>query len=975
MSKTDDSKAAAADSGVDYKSTLALPKTDFPMRAGLPKKEPEWLERWAKMDIYGQLRQKGKDGTRETFSYHEGPPYANGEAHMGHALNRILKDMVVRSQQMMGKDVPFVPGWDCHGLPIEWKIEEKYRKAGKNKDEVPIADFLQECRDFANHWIDVQKEVYLRLGNIGEWDNPYKTMDFGSEATIVREFHKFVEKDLVVQGSKPVMWSAVERTALAEAEVEYHDKISSTIWVGFPVVEGPDDLIGTEVLIYTTTPWTIPANRGIAYNDSIAYGIYEIKSVGEEALAEVGKCYVLADSLAPQVAEASKIEEWTRLGDGPSMSGVKCSHPFRGQGYDFEVPLIPGDHVTQEEGTGFVHTAPSHGADDYIVGQKFGLEVPHMVDENGIYYDDVPLFGGKTVIHADGKKAGKFGDANSSVIEVMKGVGALVGLGHLEHSYPHSWRSKAPLIFRNTVQWFIALDKPVAAFDGKTLRELALSEIDRVEWFPAKGQARIRAMVANRPDWVISRQRSWGVPLAVFVSKSTGEILKDPAVTKRISDAIEQDGTVAWFTSDSERFLGNEHAAEDYDRVDDILDVWFDSASTHAFVLDGRDDLQWPANLYLEGSDQHRGWFQSSLLQSCGTRGRAPYDQVLTHGFILDDKGFKMAKSGGNAMSPEKLTKQFGAEIIRLWAASSDYRDDLTIGDEVVKGVTDAYRKLRNTMRFMLGNLDGFSDDERIDVSQMPELERLMLSRLQELDVLVRQAYTEYDFPRVFHTLFNFATTELSAFYFDIRKDALYCDRADSVVRRSCRTVVDETFRCLTTWLAPMMCFTMEEVWLSRFPGDENSVHLQDFPEVPAVWADAELTAKWEHVKNLRRVVTGALEVERREKRIGSSLEAAPQVFVSDASILAAMAGIDVAEVVITSQATLSEGEGPGDAFRLDDVPGVAVVPGLASGDKCQRSWKILPDVGSNPDYPTLSARDADAVAWLKENGEVSVGA
>lgn len=972
MSQTDDSKAASEKEGaVDYKNTLSLPKTDFPMRAGLPQKEPQWLERWDELDIYGRLRAKATQEDRETFTYHEGPPYANGEAHLGHALNRILKDMVVRSQQMMGKDVPFVPGWDCHGLPIEWKIEEKYRKAGKNKDEVPIADFLQECRDFANHWIDIQKQVYLRLGNIGEWDNPYKTMDFASEAVIVREFHKFVEKGLVFQGSKPVMWSAVERTALAEAEVEYHDKISSTIWVGFPVVEGPPELKDAEVLIYTTTPWTIPANRGIAYSDDIAYGLYEVKAVGEEALAMVGKRYVLADRLAPAVAEASKIDEWKRVGDVPPLSGVKCAHPFRGKGYDFDVPLIPGDHVTDDEGTGFVHTAPSHGADDYIVGQKFGLEVPQMVDENGVYFDHVPLFGGKTVIHADGKRAGKFGDANSSVIEVLKETGALAGLGHLEHSYPHSWRSKAPLIFRNTAQWFIALDKSIEEFGGDTLRQRALSEIDRVEWFPAKGQARIRAMVENRPDWVISRQRSWGVPLAIFVSKSTGEVLSDPTVTERIAKAIEEEGIVAWFTSDSERFLGNEYSAEDYDRVDDILDVWFDSASTHAFVLEGRENLQWPANLYLEGSDQHRGWFQSSLLHSCGTRGRAPYDQVVTHGFILDNKGLKMAKSGSNAMPPDKLTKQFGAEIIRLWAASSDYQNDLTMGDEVVKGAVDAYRKLRNTMRFMLGNLDGFTEDERIDISEMPELERLMLHRLSELDELVRKSYTEYEFSRVFHTLFNFATTELSAFYFDIRKDALYCDRSDSVVRRSCRTVMDEVFRRLTTWLAPMMCFTMEEVWLSRFPGDENSIHLLDFPETPAAWSDPGLATKWEDVKDLRRVVTGALEVERREKRIGSSLEAAPEVFVSDPSLVAAMSGIDLAEIAITSQAILSEGEGPSEAFRLEEVSGVAVVPKLAEGEKCERSWKILPDVGSNPDYPTLSARDADAVAWLAKNGAI----
>lgn len=970
MSQQDESKNDGEAGVVDYKSTLALPQTEFPMRAGLPKREPTWLERWEKMDIYNQLRAKNTDGSRETFSYHEGPPYANGEAHMGHALNRILKDMVVRSQQMMGKDVPFVPGWDCHGLPIEWKIEEKYRKAGKNKDDVPVAEFMAECRDFADHWIDVQKEVYLRLGNIGEWDNPYKTMDFSSEACIVREFHKFVEKGLVSEGSKPVMWSAVERTALAEAEIEYHDKISSTIWVKFDVVEGAGALEGAKVLIYTTTPWTIPANRGIAFSETIKYGVYEVKSVGEESLALVGEKIVLADGLAASVAEAAGIEEWTRTADCPDLSGVKCAHPFRGQGYDFDVPLIPGDHVTDEEGTGFVHTAPSHGADDYIVGQKFGLEVPHMVDDSGVYYDHVPIFGGKTVIHADGKKAGKFGDANSSVIGVMKDVNALLAQGHIEHSYPHSWRSKAPVIFRNTAQWFIELDQPMEDLGGETLRQRALSEIDRVEWFPARGQARIRAMVEKRPDWVVSRQRTWGVPLAIFQNKETGKVLVDKAVNERIAEAIAEEGVAAWHTSDAGRFLGNEYKAEDFDQINDILDVWFDSGTTHAFVLEGRENLKWPANLYLEGSDQHRGWFQSSLLESCATRGRAPYDQVLTHGFILDDKGFKMSKSGNNAMVPEQLIKQYGAEIIRLWAASSDYRDDLTIGNEVIKGVADSYRKLRNTMRYMLGNLHDFEESERIDVTEMPELERLMLHRLWELDALVRDAYSKYEFGRVFHTLFNFATNELSAFYFDIRKDSLYCDRSDSVTRRSCRTVLDETFRALTAWLAPVMVYTMEETWVSRF-GDEGSIHLQDFRAIPSAWQDDALAIKWESVKSLRRVVTGALEVERREKRIGSSLEAAPTVFVTDEKIVTAMEGVDLAEIAITSQATIKDGAAPAGAFVLDDVPGVAVVPGLAEGEKCQRSWKILTDVGSNPDYPTLSARDADTVAWLKEKGVI----
>ncbi|TNE58421.1 MAG: isoleucine--tRNA ligase [Alphaproteobacteria bacterium] len=971
MTNTELPEAAAenAEGTVSYKDTVFLPKTDFPMRAGLPQREPIWLERWEKMDLYNRLRAQSKG--RKTFTLHEGPPYANGEAHVGHAFNRILKDIVVRSQQMMGKDAAFVPGWDCHGLPIEWKIEEKYRKSGKNKDEVPVADFIKECHDFANHWTEVQGALFQRLGAIGDWEHPYKTLQFEAEAQILREFHKFLMKGLVYQGSKPVMWSAVERTALAEAEVEYHDKISATIWVKFPVVKGPDALKDTSVVIYTTTPWTIPGNRAVAYSETVAYGLYEVKAVEEDSLAKVGERLALADALAGDVASAAKITDLERLGDCPELADVICAHPFAGSGYEFPVPLLPGDHVTDEEGTGFVHTAPGHGAEDYEVGRKFGLEVPQTVDENGVYYEHVPLFGGKTVIHADGKRAGKFGEANKLVSEELIERGAMLANGHLEHSYPHSWRSKAPLIFRNTPQWFIALDKEINdEYGPTTLRQRALSEIDRVEWFPKRGHDRIYAMVENRPDWVISRQRTWGVPLGVFKHKETGELLKDEKVNERIAEAFEKEGITAWHTSEASRFLGNDYAAEDYEKVDDILDVWFDSASTHAFVLDKRPDLTWPADLYLEGSDQHRGWFHSSLLESCGTRGRAPYDQVLTHGFILDEKGYKMAKSGTNAMPPDKVTSQYGAEILRLWTASSDFTDDTKLGNEVIKGAVDAYRKLRNTARFLLGSLAVFDESERVAVSDMPELERYMLHRLAELDELVRHNYAVYDFNRVFHTLHNFATTELSAFYFDIRKDSLYCDRPDSLRRRACRTVLDHIFHCWTKWLAPILVFTMEEVWLSRFGDDKDqTIHMEVFPDIPADWRDEALAAKWKTLRELRRVVTGALEVERREKRIGSSLEANPQVYVSDAKYVAALEGIDLAEVSITSQASLIEGAAPEGAFTLPEVAGVSVVPQKAEGGKCERSWRILPEVGSDPDYPTLSLRDADAVRFLRDQG------
>jgi isoleucyl-tRNA synthetase len=934
--------------GRDYRDTLFLPTTDFPMKAGLPVREPEWLARWEKLGLYERLREEAKG--RETFVLHDGPPYANGDIHIGHALNKILKDVVVRSQQMMGKDAAYVPGWDCHGLPIEWKIEEKYRKKGKNKDEVPPLEFRRECREFAQHWVDVQREQFKRLGVSGEWNNPYLTMSFDAEAKIVEEFQKFLMNGSLYRGSKPVMWSVVEKTALAEAEVEYHDHVSHTIWVKFPVVGG-GALDGASIVIWTTTPWTIPANRAISFSLSIAYGLYEVS----------GEKLVLADALAEQVKKDASIESWTRLRDvtADELANVICAHPFRGQGYDFDVPLLAGDHVTEEAGTGFVHTAPGHGQDDYMIWvENFGSKgIPETVNEEGGYYDHVPLFAGKFVLTRQGKE----GNANAAVIEELEKAGALLAKGKVTHSYPHSWRSKAPLIFRNTPQWFVSMDAKIEAAGGKPFRQVALEEIEKVRWVPARNRNRIHAMVETRPDWVLSRQRAWGVPLTLFVNKSDGSLLRDEKVNARIVEAVAKEGADAWFEHPASDFLGNDYKTDDYERVTDILDVWFDSGSTHAFVLEAR-GMPSPADLYLEGSDQHRGWFQSSLLESCGTRGRAPYKQVLTHGMTLTDKGLKMSKSLGNAIEPEAIIKQNGADILRLWVASTDYWEDHNIGNEIIKSNAEAYRKLRNTFRYLLGNLAGFADEERVAVADMPELERVILHRLAELDELVRKAYADYDFKRVTHTLSNFMNVDLSAFYFDIRKDALYCDAPSSLRRRACRTVLDELFSCLTAWLAPVLCFTAEEVWLARFPSDDASVHLRTFPEVPASWRDEALAEKWREVRELRRVVTGALEVERREKRIGASLEAAPDVHVANADLLAAMKGIDLAELAITSQATLIEGEGPASAFRLDDVPGVAVVSKRAEGRKCARSWRILPEVGADPEFPDLSLRDAAAV-------------
>lgn len=955
---TDDKSTGETSTGRDYRDTIFLPTTDFPMKAGLPAREPEWLARWEKLGLYKRLRESARG--RETFILHDGPPYANGNIHIGHSLNKILKDLVVRSQQMMGKDAAYVPGWDCHGLPIEWQIEEKYRKKGLNKDEVPALEFRRECREFAQGWVDVQREEFKRLGVTGEWDNPYLTMSFDAEAKIVEEFQKFLMNGSLYRGSKPVMWSVVEKTALAEAEVEYHDHQSHTIWVKFPVdfVSGDEptsnlDLLGSNIVIWTTTPWTIPANRAISYSPKIAYGLYEVKATGEKL--------VLANALAEQVRRDAKIEEWTYLRDVSSIDirRLRCRHPFRGQGYDFPVPLLAGDHVTEEAGTGFVHTAPGHGQDDYFIWvENFGAkEIPDTVNEEGVYYDHVPLFAGKFVLTRQGKE----GNANAAVIEELEKAGALLAKGKVTHSYPHSWRSKAPLIFRNTPQWFVSMEAPIDAAGGKPFRQVALEEIEKVRWVPARNRNRIYSMVETRPDWVLSRQRAWGVPLTLFVRKDDGSLLRDPEVNARIVEAVAKEGADAWFERPASEFLGNKYKADDYEKVTDILDVWFDSGSTHAFVLEGR-GMPSPADLYLEGSDQHRGWFQSSLLESCGTRGRAPYKQVLTHGFTMDEKGRKMSKSLGNVIAPQKIVEQNGADILRLWVASTDYWEDHNIGNDIIKSNVEAYRKLRNTFRYLLGNLSGFDDAERVSVADMPELERVILHRLAELAELVRKAYYDYDFKRVTQALSNFMNVELSAFYFDIRKDTLYCDAPSSLRRRACRTVLDHLFECLTAWLAPVLCFTVEEVWLARFPSEEDSVHLRTFPEIPGEWRNDALSEKWKKVRELRRAVTGALEVERREKRIGASLEAAPDVYVSRPELIEAMKGVDLAEIAITSQAELIEGEGPADAWRLDDVPGVAVVPKLAEGRKCARSWRILPEVGSDPDYPDLSLRDAAAV-------------
>ena len=841
----------------DYRETVLLPQTAFPMRAGLPKLEPELLAKWAEGEgLYAKIRADRQAKGAPLYVLHDGPPYANGAIHIGHALQKTLKDFVVRSRFALGYDVDYVPGWDCHGLPIEWKVEEAFRAKGRTKDQVSKAEFRAACRDYANQWIDVQREGFKRLGVIGDWEHRYATMDYPSEAAIVAEFHKFLMSGQLYRGSKPVMWSPVERTALAEAEVEYHPHVSPTVWVKFPVKAYDEDryqLSGDErgdnvfrlapndasIVIWTTTPWTIPANRAISFGPKIEYGLYEVEAMETDLpfapWAKPGDRLIVADKLADDVRTNAKIAAWRRAED-VDPTGMICAHPLAhlDEGYGFEVPLLAGDHVTDDAGTGFVHTAPGHGADDYAIWIATGhKDIPETVDPDGAYYPSVPLLGGLKVLETEGKKAGKFGPANSAVMDKLIEAGNLLARGRVDHSYPHSWRSGAPVIFRNTPQWFIRMDEPI---EGKpTLRETALNAIDATAFYPETGGRRMRGMVESRPDWLISRQRAWGTPLAMFVDKRTGQPLQDAAVNARIVEAVKEHGADAWYTSDPAVFLGEGRDPADYEQVQDILDVWFDSGSTHAFTLEGREHTHWPADLYLEGTDQARGWFQSSLLESCGTRGRAPYDAVLTHGFTMDENGEKMSKSKGNTIDPQDVIRQSGAEIIRLWVAMTDYAEDQRIGPTILQTTADAYRKLRNTVRYLLGALEGFSEAERVDYAEMPPLERFILHRLWELDGHVKTAYEGYKFNEVFRPVSEFCAGDLSALYFDIRKDSLYCDKPSDVKRRAARTVMHEVFMRLTAWLAPLIPFTMEEAWGTRFP-DAGPNALRVLPERVGAW-------------------------------------------------------------------------------------------------------------------------------------------
>ncbi|MEG3083277.1 isoleucine--tRNA ligase [Sphingomonas sp. PB2P12] len=965
----------------DYRDTVFLPKTDFPMKAGLAAKEPAILERWAKLGIYDRLREQRLG--RERFILHDGPPYANGDIHMGHAMNKVLKDIIVRSQSLMGKDAPYVPGWDCHGLPIEWKVEEAYRAKKLNKDDVPVDQFRAECRAYAEKWVAVQKAEFERLGVMGDWADPYLTMKYDAEATIVGELLKFAESGQLYRGAKPVMWSPVEKTALAEAEVEYEDIVSTQIDVAFEIDSAPNapELVGAHAVIWTTTPWTIPVNQALSYGPEIRYALCELSDGTKAALLSDGRPmpvvgrpeHVRARKVLIAISEIESLQghlirnfeersglsvlfhDKTPVFTGKQLADATARHPMHALGGFFAKPrpFLPGAFVTTDAGTGLVHMAPDHGEDDFELCKQYGIDPVFAIDGAGMYRADWAWLGGQgSVINK------KFVSADGPICTDLREAGALLAASDdFKHSYPHSWRSKAKVIFRATPQWFIPMDSSSAPSplrgegrgegqpsnaapgttphpsplpdgerepgNGATLREIALDAIAATTWIPARSENRITSMVQGRPDWVISRQRAWGVPIALFVDRATGQYLNDPAVNARIVEAFRENGADAWYADGHQALLGPDYVLADYEVVKDILDVWFDSGCTHVFTVEARYGEGSRANLYLEGSDQHRGWFQSSLLESCGTRGRAPYDAVLTHGFALDGQGRKMSKSLGNVVDPLKIIGESGADILRMWVASTDYFDDVKIGKEVLATASDAYRKLRNTFRYMLGALEGFDDSERVAVSDMPELERYVLHRLGMIDTELRQAAEAYEFNRYTRLLTDFANEDLSAFFFDIRKDSLYCDAPSDIKRRSYRTVLDVLFHALVRYAAPVLCFTAEEVWQSRFPSADSSVHYLEWPSLPSLDVNDVVGSKWHEIRQLRVAVTEAIEPLRREKTVRSSLEAE-----------------------ITVPAMLLDADALAEAFIVAKVTsGDAVTVTRTDFHKCGRCWRHLPEV------------------------------
>ena len=905
---------------MEYKDTIFLPKTTFEMRANLPSKEPQILEGWDKEQIFKKLRINSKG--REKFVLHDGPPYANGHIHMGTALNKILKDVIVRTQQMAGKDSIYVPGWDCHGLPIEWKIEEEYRKKGKNKDDIPTVQFRNECREFAEKWIEIQKKEFRRLGVEGDWEKPYLTMSNQAEAQIVRELGKFLIDESLYKGAKPVLWSVVEKTALADAEVEYEDHTSNTIYVKFLITNSKDnDLIDSNIVIWTTTPWTIPGNRALAYGSELEYSLIKVEEVEATSLVNLNDKLIFATELVDNVTNEIGIKKYSQIKSfkGESFSTCECEHPFKKLGYDFIVKPFHGDFVNLEQGTGIVHIAPGHGDDDYVLGLANNVDIIQTVEDDGKYNHHAVGFEGEHVYKVDEKIADK-----------LKDFSKLLFKGTLRHSYPHSWRSKAPLIYRNTPQWFISMEK-------KDLRNIALKSIDETIFYPPQGQTRLRSMIETRPDWCVSRQRVWGVPLPLFINKKTGKPLRDQKIIDRIADIYEKEGSNTWFTENPQRFLGEEYSTNDYDQVKDVVEVWFDSGSTHAFCLEQRDDLKWPASMYLEGSDQHRGWFHSSLLESSGTRGRAPYESVLTHGFVVDGKGRKMSKSLGNVISPDDIIKQYGVDILRLWVVASDYYDDLKLDKAILQSQAESYRRIRNTFRFLIGNLNDFNNDEIMEEKDFPELEKYLLHRLWEVDQIIKKCVQTFNFHLMFTTLLNFCSNDLSSFYFDIRKDIIYCDSIKSKTRRSSRTLLYIIFNHLVRWFAPSISFTTEEAWKAM--GNTKSIHLEDFLSCKNLYENQSINSKWSLVKNIRKTATGAIEKIREDKIIRSSLETHLDLYLSE-EMYKTVNDVAFDEITITSSFKLHVISANSPGFEIEDLPNVKVKASKVNGLKCQRCWK-----------------------------------
>ncbi len=900
------------------KENINLPKTVFSMKANLPAKEPGMIQYWDKINLYQKLRDASKG--KEKFILHDGPPYANGDIHMGTALNKILKDLIVKFHQMNGEDSVYVPGWDCHGLPIEWKIEEQYKKNKKNKNEVPINEFRKECRDFATKWIGVHKKQFKRLGVVGDWENYYSTMSFDAEAQIVRELGKFLKEGSLYRGYKPVLWSTVEKTALADAEVEYLDHKSDTIFTAFQVKKSKiDKLNNSEIIIWTTTPWTIPANRALAYNENLKYAIINI----EDQTDFKDKQIVVAEDLLKSILENCKIKKFNKVltFSGKDFGGTICSHPFSEIGFDYDIPMLEASFVTKEEGTGIVHCAPSHGPDDFNLCLKNNIKAEETVDDDGNYTKHVPLFEGTHIFKA-----------NKIIIEKLREQKKLLASGELVHQYPHSWRSKAPLVHRATPQWFISME-------SHGLRNKALKAIDETKFYPNKGKERLKSMIELRPDWCVSRQRVWGVPIPVFLSKKTNEVLLDEEITKNIANIFEKEGADCWFEGDTQRFLGKKYKSEEYKKMTDIVEVWFDSGSTHSYVLEKRKDLKWPASMYLEGSDQHRGWFHSSLLESCGTRGRAPFDSILSHGFVVDGKGLKMSKSLGNIISPEDILKKYGADILRIWVAASDYAEDLRIDYSILEQHAESYRKIRNTFRYILGNLnDKFekTDFEKINIKEMPELEQYMLHKIYNLNSMFKKNFEKYNFHTLYKELLNFCTSDLSAFYFDIRKDVLYCDSIESKKRKSAIKFLNTVLEILMNWFAPVLSFTTEEIYTLLKIDSKGSIHLEKFPVIPTKWNNKDLCDKWDELIKIREECNSSIELKRASKEIGSSLEANLTIHLNKKLIELAK-GTDFSELCITSGAKI-------DKINKDNSEEIFIETSKAEGKKCSVCWKISKD-------------------------------